>query len=311
MANDASVVIRREYTTKLWTNFGILMNWRIGAVSYLNTKPLIYGLREHLPHSDLILDLPSRLADRLAAGELDVALIPSVEFLRSDRLKIVSDACIACRGPVRSVRVLFRKPPREVKTLALDEGSRTSAALAQVLLAERFGIRPTRQQLDINTLIADCNADAILVIGDRAMSLDVSDYCESWDLGEEWLKETGLPFVFAMWVAREGVRPEISVALEQARDAGLANLNEIVASEAPKYALSSASCEEYFRQHLHFYLGESERAGLKLFSRHVHSLGLVSGCSDQFFSDISPHPQPLSPEYRGEGSQGSNLRTVR
>jgi chorismate dehydratase len=263
------------------------MNWRIGAVSYLNTKPLIYGLREHLPESELVLDLPSRLADRLSAGELDVALIPSVEFLRGEGLEIVSDACIACRGPVRSVRVLFRKPPSEVKTLALDEGSRTSAALAQVLLAERFGVRPVRQQLDINAVIDDCSADAILVIGDRAMSLDVSSYCDSWDLGEEWVRETGLPFVFAMWVSRGHVSPIISAALEQARDSGLANLDEIVAKEAPRYGLSSSSCEEYFRRHLHFCLGERERAGLSLFSRHADSLGLTSKNRDHFSVHLS------------------------
>lgn len=265
------------------------MTWRIGAVSYLNTKPLIYGLSEHLPDAELILDLPSRLADRLAAGELDVALIPSVEFLRGDGLVIVSDACIACRGPVRSVRVLFRKPPSEVKTLALDEGSRTSAALAQVLLAERFDVHPVRQQLDINAVISDCNADAILVIGDRAMSLDLSAYCESWDLGEEWLRETGLPFVFAMWVAHKAASPEICEALQESRDAGLANLDVIVANEAPKYGLTTASCEEYFQRHLHFYLGQRELAGLQLFSNHANSLGLIS---KTFSLLLSPHPQP-------------------
>jgi len=251
------------------------MTWRIGAVSYLNTKPLIYGLQEHLPDSQLILDLPSRLADRLTAGELDVALIPSVEFLRGRGLSIISNACIACRGPVRSVRVLFRKPPHEVRTLALDEGSRTSAALAQVLLAERFGIRPERQQLDINASIDDCGADAILVIGDRAMSLDTSEYCEAWDLGEQWLLDTGLPFVFAMWIARDAALPEISQALQQARDAGLENLDKIVALEAPKYGLTAASCSEYFRRHLHFYLGQRELAGLQLFSEQATSLGLA------------------------------------
>lgn len=264
------------------------MNWRIGAVSYLNTKPLIYGLRDHLPQSELILDLPSRLADRLAAGELDVALIPSVEFLRGDGLEIVSDACIACRGPVRSVRVLFRKPPHEVKNLALDEGSRTSAALAQVLLAERFGIRPNRQQLDIDANIADCYADAILVIGDRAMSLDLSDYCEAWDLGQEWLNETGLPFVFAMWVARKNVASELCDALEQARDSGLANLDEIVSTESPKYGLSAASCEEYFRRHLYFYLGDRERTALQLFSKHTDALGLTSNSQDRFCTNLLP-----------------------
>ena len=251
------------------------MTWRIGAVSYLNTKPLIYGLAEQLPDSQLVLDLPSRLADRLAAGELDVALIPSVEFLRGRRLSIVSDACIACRGPVRSVRLLFRKQPSEVRTLALDEGSRTSAALAQVLLAERYGVRPERMQLGILDSIAACEADAILVIGDRAMDLDTHDFCESWDLGEQWLKETGLPFVFAMWVARDGVMPEVASALQKSRDAGLENLDEIIAKEAAGYGLSAASCNEYFRRHLYFYLGQRELAGLQLFSEHATSLGLA------------------------------------
>ena len=251
------------------------MTWRIGAVSYLNTKPLIYGLREFLPNSELILDLPSRLADRLGAGELDVALIPSVEFLRGRGLGIISDACIACHGPVRSVRILFRKPPQQVRTLALDEGSRTSAALAQVLLAERFGVRPVRTQLGIRDSIDACNADAILVIGDRAMHIDCSDFCESWDLGEQWVKETNLPFVFAMWVARDTMMPEVAEALQSARDAGLANLDEIIAREAPGYGLSPASCEEYFRRHLHFYLGQRELAGLQLFSEHATAIGLT------------------------------------
>ncbi len=251
------------------------MNWRIGAVSYLNTKPLIYGLQSQLPGAELILDLPSRLADRLADGELDVALIPSVEFLRGQHFSIISDACIACRGSVRSVRVLFKRPPSEVRTLALDEGSRTSAALTQVLLAERFGVRPLKQQLDIDATIEECTADAVLVIGDRAMDLDTSRYCESWDLGEEWVRETGLPFVFAMWVARQSVLPEISEALQNARDAGLANLDEIVARESPRYGITNASCEEYFRRHLHFYLGSRELAGLELFSEHATAIGLT------------------------------------
>lgn len=251
------------------------MNWRIGAVSYLNTKPLIYGLRELLPESQLVLDLPSRLADRLGAGELDVALIPSVEFLRGRGLGIVSDACIACHGPVRSVRVLFRKPPREVRTLALDEGSRTSAALAQVLLFERFGVRPTRQQLDIQASIESCKADAILVIGDRAMNLDTHNFCDSWDLGEQWLLDTGLPFVFAMWVAREAVASELGEALQQSREAGLLNLDSIVAAEAPRYGLTSASCQDYFRRHLHFYLGPRELQGLQLFADQAFAIGLA------------------------------------
>ncbi len=204
------------------------------------------------------------------------------------------------------MRVLFRRPPAEVKTLALDEGSRTSAALAQVLLAERFGVRPARRLLDIHASISECTADAILVIGDRAMNLDLNSYCESWDLGEEWLRETQLPFVFAMWVARGDLDDtallEIGEALERARDSGLANLDEIVAREAPKYKLTSASCEDYFKRHLYFYLGERERAGLSLFARHADSLGLTSKTRTEYSAGLSAHSQSLSSSYGAEGS---------
>src|SRR5688572_13981038 len=107
---------------------------KLGAVSYLNTKPLVYGLPATGDGIDLVFDLPSRLADRLAAGEFDVALIPSVEFCQSPQYTIVSDACIGCRGPVFSVKLFSRVPVAEIKTLALDEGSRTTAALIQILL---------------------------------------------------------------------------------------------------------------------------------------------------------------------------------
>src|SRR5436190_19951708 len=115
---------------------------RIGAVSYLNTKPLVYRLAELAPQHELVFDLPSRLADDLAAGRLDVALIPSVEFFKNPTYTIVSDACIACRGPVRSVKLFSRVPLSDVRTLALDEWSRTSATLVRILLRERFGIEP-------------------------------------------------------------------------------------------------------------------------------------------------------------------------
>ena len=115
---------------------------RVGAVNYLNTKPLIYGLQQLAPHAVFVLDLPSRLADGLAQGRLDVALIPSVEFFQDPNYKIVSDACIACRGPVFSVKLFSRTPVERMRTLGLDEGSRTSVALVRILLKERFGIEP-------------------------------------------------------------------------------------------------------------------------------------------------------------------------
>lgn len=256
------------------------MSVSIGAVSYLNTKPLIYGLQQQLPDCQLRLDLPSRLAVELAAGRLDVALIPSVEFLRGRQFSIVSDACIACRGPVRSVRVLFRQPPQRVRSLALDEGSRTSAVLAQVLLARRYSVRPSLQTFKIDAAVDSVQSDAVLMIGDRAMKIDTSAYVADWDLGEEWARETGLPFVFAMWVAAGAQVPaEISQALQRARDAGLAHIDSIVAAEAPRYGLTATDCRAYFLNQLHFTLGPRELAGLDLFRQWAIDLQLLPATS--------------------------------
>ncbi|MCC7337004.1 MAG: menaquinone biosynthesis protein [Pirellulaceae bacterium] len=255
------------------------MSVSIGAVSYLNTKPLIFGLQQQLD-CQLRLDLPSRLADDLAARKLDVALIPSVEFLRGRQFSIVSDACIACRGPVRSVRVLFRKPPQRARSLALDEGSRTSAVLAQVLLARRYNIRPSLQSFKIDAAVDSVQADAVLMIGDRAMNIDTSAYVADWDLGEEWTRETGLPFVFAMWVAAGSQIPaEVSQALQRARDAGLAHIDSIVAAEAPRYGLTATDCRAYFLEQLHFTLGPRELAGLDLFRQWAIDLQLLPATS--------------------------------
>src|SRR5260221_1678380 len=149
---------------------------RIGAVSYLNTKPLVYRLAELAPEHELGFDLPSRLADELAAGRLDVALIPSIEYFQRSDYTIVSDACIACRGPVRSVKLLSRVPLEQIGTLALDEGSRTSAALVRILLHERFGLKPKLLPFPIDARPESIVADALLLIGDRAMQPPVGAY---------------------------------------------------------------------------------------------------------------------------------------
>ena len=248
---------------------------RLGAVQYLNTKPLVHGLAA----ADVALayDLPSRLADRLAAGGLDVALIPSVELFRRPGQRIVSDACIACRGPVMSVKLLFRTPPERVATLALDEGSRTSAALAQVLLAERHGVRPRVEPLAIGVGAGETRADAVLLIGDRALA-DVTggSFQLVWDLGDEWCRWTGLPFVFAVWAARAGIAaPGLAGRLQAARDRGLANLAAIAAAEAHRHGLTTTQCLGYLRDNLHYHLGPREREALQLFHDHAARLGLV------------------------------------
>jgi chorismate dehydratase len=185
---------------------GMTDRTRVGGVSYLNSKPLLEDLSTLAPHADLRLDYPSRLADDLTAGRLDVALIPSVEYFRGRGYEIVSDACVAARGPVLSVKLYARKPWGAIRSLALDQGSRTSATLARILLAERYGVTPSLQPLPLGQTTRDTDADAILLIGDRAMFPPEETFVGTWDLGEEWFQWTGLPFVFAMWVARVNPR---------------------------------------------------------------------------------------------------------
>lgn len=248
----------------------------VGAVSYLNTKPLIEGIQQQYHWIDLSVDLPSRLADQLRSGKLDVALIPSIEFFRGDDYTIVSDACIASIGPVWSVKLLFRVPPQEVKSLALDEGSRTSATLARILLKREYGVVPELRPLPIQANWETADADAVLIIGDRAMKPISSDWYDSWDIGQKWREHSGSPCVFAMWVARRGFESaELGEILSQARDKGLSHAEKIASRECEGYGLSQSMCLRYFREFLHFHLGHEERDGLTKFYEAAVELGLA------------------------------------
>src|SRR6516165_10882105 len=135
---------------------------RVGAVNYLNTKPLICDLERLAPHAELVLEVPSRLADLLAEGRLDVALIPVIEYFRAGAYSVVPGLSIASNGPVLSVTLFSRVPWAGIRRVALDEGSRTSAALAQILLRRRHGVRPEIVPLPLDQAAEDVDADAVL-----------------------------------------------------------------------------------------------------------------------------------------------------
>ncbi|MBS0266946.1 MAG: menaquinone biosynthesis protein [Planctomycetes bacterium] len=239
---------------------------RIGAVNYLNSKPLIEGLTDLAPTAELILDYPSRLADQLLAGTLDVGLVPSIACLLEPHYEVVSDACVAARGPVLSVKLYFRKHPADVRSLALDAGSRTSATLARILLAERFGILPDLEPLPLDRTTTGTDADAVLLIGDRAIEAPAERFSATWDLGEEWTAWTGLPFVFAMWGAQRGRDlGNLEEVLSRARDRGCQNLSAIARREAPLLGLSEQVTYDYLTQNLYYRLGPAERQGLARF----------------------------------------------
>ena len=250
---------------------------RVGAVNYLNTKPLIRGFQELAPHADLRMDLPSRLADTLAARRVDVALIPVVELLDRSDYRVVSDACIGCQGPVLSVKLFSRTQIQQIRSLALDDGSRTSVALVQILLAEQFGIRPSLVPLPIGASISDTQTDAVLLIGDRAIHSPAGKFCDVWDLGDQWVRWTGLPFVFAVWAAHQNTSlGAIGTALSEARDRGLAEIDTIAEEEAATHGLTQPQCLDYLSKNLNFMLGPKEQEGIELFESLCRKWNLLA-----------------------------------
>jgi len=249
---------------------------RIGAVNYLNTKPLICDLELLAPEAELILDVPARLADRLACGELDVGLIPVVEYFRAGVYAVVPDIAIASRGPVLSVTLFSRKPWPEIRRVALDVGSRTSAALTQILLQCRHGLQPELLPLPLDRHAEEADADAVLLIGDRAMRACLPGFEHAFDLGAEWHDWTGLPFVYAFWAVRPGVElGEVQAALVEAKRRGLRRVGRIAQEEAPRLGLDAGFCRRYLDTVLRFDLGPRELEGLQRYYQLACELGLA------------------------------------
>lgn len=260
---------------------------RLGAVSYLNSRPLVEKLRDCVPQAEISLDFPSRLANRLRERQLDAALIPSIEFFRIPDLRISSDACVAARGEVLSVRLFCRTSPGQVQRLALDDGSRTSATLARIILAEHFGAFPKTEQLSLAHGLQDSTADAVLLIGDRAMHEPVGDFNCVIDLGEFWYEWTGLPFVFAIWAVHEDCATEsLAMSLSRARDEGVKLSKKIAAEQAPLIGISESTAFQYLTKNLHYRLSSAERSGLRLFHELALSHNLVKTHAELNFGDL-------------------------
>jgi chorismate dehydratase len=249
---------------------------RIGAVSYLNTKPLIYELEQLAPDAELILDHPSRLADDLEMGRLDVALIPIIEYFRAGSYRLVPNISIASDGPVLSVTLFSRAAWKDIRRVALDEGSRTSAALAQILLRKRHHVQPEIRPLPLDQQAENADADAVLLIGDRAMRACLPGFAHAFDLGQEWHEWTGLPFVYAVWAVRDGVDlGAVADALTEAKRRGLQNIGSIAAHEAEQLGLDAGFCRRYLANIIRFDLGSREQAGLQRYYQLACELNLA------------------------------------
>jgi chorismate dehydratase len=247
----------------------------IGAVDYLNARPLCYGLELRSDLFALRFDPPSRCAALLHEGSIDVGMIPTIEYLRGPGYRIVPGMAVASEGPVKSVALFTRKPLDGVRTIAADTSSRTSAGLLRVLCYERFGLDAEFHPMapDIEAMLLHC--DAALIIGDPALFMDhEARGLTKIDLGEEWTSMTGLPFVWAFWAGRpQALTGEAVRALTRARDAGVRAANEIAAAYCgPERA---AAGQAYLRENIRYVIGEREEAGLRKFYELAEKHGVV------------------------------------
>jgi chorismate dehydratase len=244
---------------------GQLTPLRISAVSYVNALPLLDGL-ETDPRVHLVLESPAAAADALVAGTVDAALVPAVTLLRDDRLAPVGTGCIACDGAVDSVLLQVRVAPHCVTRVALDPESRSSQRLARWLLKRVYGVNPEwRERRAAEAVIPD-DCDAGLVIGDRALHVLASG-APVLDLGSEWKRATGQPFVFAVWAARrEHPRSaELLDCIESARRRGLAGSAAHARVAAQRTGLSPELCAVYLGQRIRYRFDDAAAAGLGLF----------------------------------------------
>jgi chorismate dehydratase len=243
---------------------------RIGCVKYLNARPLIRGW-----DSDVDFDHPSALCHKLAAADLDFALVSSFEFLRNPIYRIVGDVSISSDGPVYSVVVAHRGKISEVRQIELDPASETSANLLRILLG-KLGLNPNLVSGNVADALG-AKHDARLLIGDQAIRFrrQWADEFSFLDLGEQWQKLVGLPFVYALWLVRPEVADPKQVAdrLRALRDENLANLDSLITdvaagSDDPGDAkLDQRFLRSYYRENLRFGLGQREKEGLRTFAR--------------------------------------------
>jgi chorismate dehydratase len=260
---------------------------RLGAVSYLNTKPLVYGL-EGNPDFDVRFDVPSKCAELLEAGATDLGLIPSFDYAQHANYLIVPHLAIASQGPVESVAMFTTRPVEEIRTIALDTSSRTSANLLRLLCAAWFEIQPVFRAAAPNIREMLHEYDAALLIGDPALFADgIASGVQKIDLGQTWHEMTGLPFVWAFWSGRaQAADADVCRALRDTRDRGVANVADIARREAPADPAREALIARYLHETIVYDLDGPFETGLRTYYTLLAEHDLLERNPDlRFFGD--------------------------
>ena len=252
---------------------------RVSAVEYLNARPLVYGLDARSDLFTLRFDVPAKCASLLHDGQVDLGLIPSIEYLQRPDYAVVPEIGVVSSGPVASVALFTQRPTTAIRSIAVDSSSRTAMTLLRVLCAQWFDIEPkfVKMHPDLQAMHKRC--DAALLIGDRALFTEheTAEF-EKVDLGEEWVAMTGLPFVWAFWAGRSNALDRSHVeALQGARDQGIQVLDAIAEQFAPPDddADQLDIARAYLNENVQYTLGEEERAGLKKFFGAAADLGIT------------------------------------
>jgi chorismate dehydratase len=268
---------------------------KISIVKYLNAAPLAWGILEGSQREsfDPVLSTPAECADQLLAGSVDIGLIPSIEFQRIKGARIVPGPVVASTHRVRSVILVSVMPLWKVKSVAYDNGSRTSVALSRIVFNEFYHTRPDFRPAapDLANMLAQ--SDAALVIGDRALKFmednerpDAArqkpllrlgaEPLQVFDLAERWRFLTGLPFVFAFWAVKEGFKDGgIVDVLKQSRDFGVANISTIADKFSAELQIKKEFIQEYLNRNVHYYMDHACVEALGLFYEKAALIGAI------------------------------------
>ncbi|HMQ50381.1 MAG TPA: menaquinone biosynthesis protein [Saprospiraceae bacterium] len=256
---------------------------KLSAVSYLNTKPFLYGLfKSPLANRlQLSLDIPSICAEKLSSGEVDLALVPVAVMAQLPQAQIVSDYCIGTLGAVKTVCIYSERPLDQMTSLYLDHHSRTSVALSKILLREYWQVKVNYLQAEEGYIQKIGGTTAGLVIGDRTIGLqDRFEYV--YDLGEAWLAHTGLPFVFAAWLSLHPLDPVFLAAFNQALAKGVEEIPQLIyllPNPHPDFDL-----QDYFTHNISYELDEAKKEALALFLQKMKDTEAIGKAKDRMLN---------------------------
>jgi chorismate dehydratase len=265
---------------------------RISAISYLNTAPLIWDFENGDTGRDFDISytLPSACARALEGGTADIGIIPAAAYTQIAGLTVLPGVAIASRRPVRSILLVSKVPVEKIRTVALDTSSLTSAALTKILFEKWLGGGRTFTPMapDIERMLA--THDAGLLIGDPALQLNRARY-QTLDLAEEWIRNTGKPFVFAFWAVRqEALRDssraqDLASVFQESRDHGLQprSLDKISREWAPRLGLTEANIRSYLTENIYYHLDAACLEGLQLFYRYAAEIGALPAAPEMNF----------------------------